>query len=170
MSHGVSNKHPVSYVSLVSITAAVAGLLFGFDTGIISGALIFISKTFPMSTAVQEAIVGSVLFGAMFGSLFSGTLTDGIGRKRTMLVIASFFIVGTLIATFATSIIAILLGRSIIGVAIGIGSYTAPLYIAEVAPVNIRGKLVTLNQLAITLGIFFSYIINYIFIQSEGSF
>lgn len=168
MTQGYS-KSSVSYVSLVSIIAALAGLLFGFDTGIISGALLFIPKTFPISTAMQEAIVGSVLFGAMFGSLSSGKLTDTIGRKRTMLVTASFFIIGTLLATFADSINAILIGRCIIGVAIGIGSYTAPLYIAEIAPFHMRGQLVTLNQLAITLGIFLSYVINYAFIQIEGS-
>jgi len=168
MTHG-SHTHSVSYVSLVSIIAAVAGLLFGFDTGIISGALLFITKTFPVSTAMQEAIVGSVLFGAMFGSLCSGKLTDTFGRKRTMLIIASLFIIGTILATLAGDIAMILLGRIIIGLAIGVGSYTTPLYIAEVAPVQIRGKLVTLNQLAITLGIFFSYVINYAFIQFDGS-
>lgn len=168
MPHGLQS-HSALYVSLVSAIAAVAGLLFGFDTGIISGALLFIPNTFPVSTAMQEAIVGSVLFGAMFGSLSSGKLTDLVGRKRTMLITASFFIVGTAIATFAASVTSILIGRSIIGVAIGIGSYTAPLYIAEVAPVNMRGKLVTLNQLAITIGIFCSYLINYTFIQMEGS-
>lgn len=164
-----SHSHSILYVSLVSAIAAIAGLLFGFDTGIISGALLFIAKTYPISTAMQEAIVGSVLFGAMFGSLSSGTLTDWLGRKRTMLITASLFIIGTTIATLAASVEGILIGRSIIGIAIGIGSYTAPLYIAEVAPVDMRGKLVTLNQLAITLGIFFSYIINYAFIQIDGS-
>lgn len=168
MNHG-SRVRSVSYVSLVSVIAAVAGLLFGFDTGIISGALLFIKETYPISTTMQEAIVGSVLFGAMFGSLTSGMLTDKLGRKRTMLIIATLFIIGTLIATFANSVTAILVGRIIIGIAIGIGSYTAPLYIAEVAPVDKRGKLVTLNQLAITLGIFLSYVINYAFIQIEGS-
>lgn len=164
-----SHTSSALYVSLVSAIAAVAGLLFGFDTGIISGALLFIPKTFPISTAMQEAIVGSVLFGAMFGSLSSGKLTDILGRKRTMLVTASLFIIGTVIATIAANVTSILIGRSIIGIAIGIGSYTAPLYIAEVAPVHMRGKLVTLNQLAITLGILFSYVINYAFIQLDGS-
>lgn len=157
------------YIYGVSAIAAVAGLLFGFDTGIISGALLFIEKDFPVSTEMKELIVSSVLLGAMFGSLFSGRLTDKFGRRKLMLIISSLFIIGTLIASFATVVSAILFGRLIIGFAIGIGSYTAPLYIAEVSPYNLRGGLVSLNQLAITIGILCSFIINYSFTSIDGS-
>lgn len=157
------------YVIGVSAIAALAGLLFGFDTGIISGALLFIQRDMQLSTGMQELIVSSVLLGAMFGSLASGTLTDRFGRRRLMLVISGLFIFGTLIATLATTVYTILLGRLFIGLAIGIGSYTAPLYIAEVSPVNLRGGLVSLNQLAITIGILCSYLINYAFTNTEGS-
>lgn len=157
------------YVIGVSAIAALAGLLFGFDTGIISGALLFIQRDMQLSTGMQELIVSSVLLGAMFGSLASGTLTDRFGRRRLMLVISGLFIFGTLIATLATTVYTILVGRLFIGLAIGIGSYTAPLYIAEVSPVNLRGALVSLNQLAITIGILCSYLINYSFVGTEGS-
>lgn len=157
------------YVIGVSAIAALAGLLFGFDTGIISGALLFIQRDMQLTTIMQELIVSSVLLGAMFGSLASGSLTDRFGRRRLMLVISGLFIFGTLIATFASTVYTILLGRLFIGLAIGIGSYTAPLYIAEVSPVNLRGGLVSLNQLAITLGILCSYLINYSFVGTEGS-
>lgn len=158
-----------AYIIGVSIIAAVAGLLFGFDTGIISGALLFIQNDFVISTGMKELIVSSVLFGAMFGSLSSGRLTDRFGRRKLMLLISLFFIVGTLIASLANSVYGILFGRLFIGFAIGMGSYTAPLYIAEVSPYEMRGGLVSLNQLAITLGILSSYLINYTFTSIDGS-
>lgn len=154
---------------LVCAIAALAGLLFGFDTGIISGALLFIEKGFSVSTVMKELIVSSVLLGAMAGSLFSGRLTDFYGRRKIILLISGLFTFGTLIASLAPNVNTILLGRIFIGVAIGIGSYTAPLYIAEVAPIKLRGGLVSLNQLAITIGIMSSYFINYAFHDTESS-
>ena len=157
------------YIYGVSAIAALAGLLFGFDTGIISGALLFIEKDFIVSTELKELIVSSVLFGAMFGSLSSGQLADRFGRRKLMLIISGLFILGTLIASFATNVYAILGGRLFIGLAIGMGSYTAPLYIAEVSPSSLRGGLVSLNQLMITIGILSSYLINYAFTNIDGS-
>lgn len=156
-------------ILLVSSIAALAGLLFGFDTGIISGALLFIKHTFPVTTDMQEWIVGSVLIGAITGSFGSGRLTDRYGRRGIMLAIAALFIFGTFIAALAAEIQMILIGRFFIGMAIGIGSYAAPLYIAEAAPYEKRGGLITLNQLMITVGIFLSYCINYLFATIDGS-
>lgn len=156
-------------VYLVCAIAALAGLLFGFDTGIISGALLFIEQGFPITTVMKELIVSSVLLGAMAGSLSSGRLTDRYGRRKIMLIISGMFIIGTLIASLAPDIQSILIGRLFIGFAIGIGSYTAPLYIAEVAPLELRGGLVSFNQLAITIGIMCSYFINYAFTDTQGS-
>lgn len=163
------NKKSYFYIYGVSAIAAIAGLLFGFDTGIISGALLFIEKDFVISTEMKELIVSSVLLGAMFGSLLSGRLTDSFGRRRLMLIISGLFIIGTMVASLANDVSAILFGRLFIGFAIGIGSYTAPLYIAEVSPSDLRGGLVSLNQLAITLGILCSFLINYVFTSVEGS-
>lgn len=160
---------PKNKIFLVSLVAALAGLLFGFDTGIISGALLFIKNSFPVSISMKEMIVGSVLVGAILGSFSSGRLTDRYGRRGIMLVIALLFILGTAIAALANSLHMILFGRIFIGIAIGIGSYTAPLYIAEAAPAERRGGLVTLNQLMITIGIFSSYCINYVFANIDGS-
>lgn len=157
------------YIGIAAIIAALAGLLLGFDTGIISGALLFIQKDFSLTTLMKEFIVSSVLVGAMAGSVSCGRLTDIVGRRSVMLVIALLFMVGTVIATFAHSVQAILYGRLFIGFAIGIGSYAAPLYIAEISPFELRGRLVTLYQLAITIGILFSYIINYVFTNMDGS-
>ena len=157
------------YIYGVSAIAALAGLLFGFDTGIISGALLFIQQDFALSTEMKELIVSSVLLGAMFGSLSSGQLTDRFGRRRLMLIISGLFITGTVIAALANQVYIILFGRLFIGLAIGMGSYTAPLYIAEVSPSELRGALVSLNQLAITIGILCSYMINYAFTNINGS-
>ncbi len=157
------------YIYGVSAIAALAGLLFGFDTGIISGALLFIQKDFVLTTEMKEFIVSSVLLGAMIGTLCSGNLTDKYGRRKLMVVVSVLFIIGTMIATFAMQVSAILFGRLIIGLAIGIGSYIAPLYIAEVSPFSLRGGLVTLNQLAITTGILCSYIIDYSFTSFHGT-
>lgn len=157
------------YLYIVSAIAAITGLLFGFDTGIISGALLFIQHDFTLTTTMQECIVSCVLLGAMLGSLFSGHLTDHFGRKRLLFVIATLFLIGTLIAALATQVSAIILGRLFIGFAIGMGSYTAPLYIAEIAAFELRGALVSLNQLAITIGILCSYLINYAFTNFAGS-
>ncbi len=114
----------------------LAGLLFGFDTGIISGALLFIQKDYSLSSGMSELVVSSILIGAVIGSLSSGAITDSLGRRKVMLVIAGLFILGTLVASFASSMAAIVVGRIILGLAIGIGSYTAPLYIAEAALLN----------------------------------
>lgn len=154
---------------VIAAIAALAGLLFGFDTGIISGALLFIQKDFVVSTGMQELIVSSVLFGAMISSLLSGRLTDHLGRRRVLLIVSALFIIGTLLASFAASLHGIMFGRLIIGFAIGIGSYTAPLYIAEVSAPHLRGALVSLNQLAITLGILCSYLINFACTNMNGS-
>lgn len=153
-------------VSLVSAIAALAGLLFGFDTGIISGALLFISHDYQLSSGMSEWLVSSVLIGAMIGSLSSGAIADSLGRRKVMLVISGLFMTGTLIASYAPSLIIIIIGRIILGFAIGIGSYTAPLYIAEAAPFQWRGALVTLNQLAITVGILAAFIVSYYFADS----
>jgi len=157
------------YVYAVSAIAAIAGLLMGFDTGIISGALLFLEKDFVISTELKEMIVSSVLLGAMIGSPISGRLTDRFGRRRLMLITSGLFIAGTIMAALASNVYGIIAGRLLIGVAIGMGAYTAPLYIAEVAPYELRGALVTLNQLAITIGILFSYLINYAFTNIDGS-
>ena len=160
---------PFTLVAIISVIAAVTGLLFGFDTGIISGALLFIEKDFTLTTVMKEMIVSSVLLGAMVGSLCCGHLADLLGRRKLLLIVAICFVAGTLIASLAPSVHIILVGRLLIGLAIGIGSYTAPLYIAEIAPADKRGALVSLNQLAITMGILVSYLINFAFTQVEGS-
>jgi len=143
--------------------AALGGLLFGFDTGIISGAILFISNEYQLTPWMNGAVVGAVLFGAFLGSAISGRSADTLGRRRLLIFTAVIFVVGTVMASIASGITMLIWGRIVVGIAIGISSFVAPLYISEVAPPHWRGALVSLNQLMITVGIVLSYTINYVF-------
>lgn len=140
--------------------AALAGLLFGYDTGVISGAILYIKDQFQLSSGAVQNVVGAVLLGAMFGAALSGALADRFGRKRVLLVTALLFAAGAIGAALAPTIPAIIAFRVMIGVAIGVASYTAPLYISEISPPDMRGALVSLNQLMITCGIVVSYLVD----------
>ena len=148
--------------------AAIGGILFGFDTGVISGALLFIKKQWTLTAASQEIVVSAVLLGAMLGAALSGIVTDRFGRRKIIIVSAGIFGLGTLAASFAPSVIWLAAGRIIIGIAIGIASYSVPLYISEISPADRRGAIVSLNQLAITVGIVVSYFVDDIFAKVDS--
>jgi SP family galactose:H+ symporter-like MFS transporter len=154
-------------VFVVAGIAALAGLLFGYDTGIISGAILFIRTDFALSATTEGLVVSAVLFGATFSSVLSGRLADRLGRRTVLLIASLFFIVGSLVGAFATSVVVLVISRFVLGLAIGVASFTAPLYISEIAPPNVRGRLVGLNQLAITLGILLSYVVDFSFAKSR---
>jgi MFS transporter, SP family, galactose:H+ symporter len=156
------------FVKIVAATAALAGLLFGFDTGVISGAILFIKGEFALTPFAEELLVSAALIGAVCGSILSGRLTDLIGRKRALLITAGIFTAGSILCAIATSTGVLIVGRIGLGIAIGVASYTAPLYIGEMAPPKLRGGLVTLNQLAITVGILVAYIVDAAF-ASNGN-
>jgi MFS transporter, SP family, galactose:H+ symporter len=128
----------------------------------------FCSLGFALSTEMQGVVTSAVLAGACLAAGFGGWLADRFGRRLVMLNIAVLFIIGALVSAFAGSVDALLAGRFLIGICIGIVSFVAPLYIAEIAPPRHRGKLVSLNQLAITIGILVSYIVDTAF-AVEGS-
>ncbi|MFT3742468.1 MAG: sugar porter family MFS transporter [Gammaproteobacteria bacterium] len=161
----VSPTAPKSHLFLIFISAvaALSGILFGYDTGVISGAILFISEKFHLSATLNGIVVSSVLLGALLGAAISGRLTDRWGRKKLLIADAVIFAVGTLLSALAPSISLLVVGRVIVGLAIGVASYVAPLYIGEIAPAKYRGALVSLNQLAITIGILISYIVDYHF-------
>lgn len=148
---------------LIATVAALAGLLFGYDAGIISGAMLFIKKSFQISNTQLGIMVSAVPFGALVASAFCGRLSDIFGRKVILLVTAILYVIGSIFSAIAGSIDVLILARLLLGLAVGLGSYSAPMYIAEVAKQNNRGALVTLNQLAITVGIMLSYVIDFIF-------
>jgi len=148
---GAKKYKPLVYI--VAFTAALAGLLFGLDIGVISGALKFIAKAFSASTLQQEWVVSSLLFGAVGGTLISGIISKKYGRKNTLLIAAVIFSLGALLSSISTSI-GILIGcRVFLGFAVGMASFTAPLYLSEIAPRGIRGALISMYQLMITIGI-----------------
>ena len=148
-------------IAAAAITA-LGGLLFGYDTGVVSGALLFLKTNFGGLSNFQEELVTSLLLvGAMIGAIVAGRLSDRIGRKVTVLGPAVVFIVGVALAAFTPTYPVLLLARIIIGLAVGSASMVVPLYIGEFAPPKVRGGLVSLNQLAITVGILVSYLADY---------
>jgi len=148
--------------------AALGGLLFGYDTGVISGALIFIRKSFELSTIQQEFVVSVVLVGAAIGALTGGRFADWLGRRMTLIVTSIIFIAGAIICAGAVNVAMLVVGRAIVGLGIGLASATVPLYISEVAPARARGWQVSLFQLAITVGILVAYLVDYAFAASEA--
>lgn len=160
------------FIYISAALAALNGLLFGFDTGVISGALPFIERTFELSPLFQEIVTSIVLAGAAIGAAIGGTLADRLGRRRVTLFGAVIFFVTSLGMAFSPSVWWLIVFRLFVGFGIGIASIVGPLYISEIAPPDIRGSLGSLQQLAITLGILLAYFINYIFaslIQGPGA-
>jgi len=149
------------FVFLVASVAALGGLLFGYDTGVISGAILFIAKDFALTTHQQEQTISVVLVGCIIGSLAAGTIADRIGRRATLLGAGAVFGIGALASALAPSVLVLLCARLVVGVAIGLCSVVAPLYISEVAPAEVRGALVSLYQFAITVGILAAYLVDY---------
>jgi sugar porter (SP) family MFS transporter len=163
------------YVILIATIAAFGGLLFGFDTGVISGALLLI-KNDPnllingmsqLPERTQEWIVSITVLGAAVGAVSSGRITDILGRKKVLIITAFMFAVGSIGLAAANTVALLIIWRLIVGIAIGVASYTVPLYISELSPTHVRGALVSINQLAITVGIFASYIVDLGFANVE---
>lgn len=142
----------------VCFLAALSGLLFGLDIGVIAGALPFIAKEFNITSHQQEWIVSSMMFGAAVGAITSGWMSSRLGRKKCLLVGAILFVIGSLWSAIASGPEMLLLARLLLGLAVGIASYTAPLYLSEIAPEKIRGSMISMYQLMITIGILAAYL------------
>ncbi len=162
---GAQNRH---FVTIIAAVSALAGLLFGYDTGVISGAVLFVQEDFHLTTFQEEVVVSAVLLGCLLGAAFSGRLADRFGRRSVLIQVACLFILGALGTALAPGTILLSIGRVVVGIAIGIASYTAPLYISEISPADVRGKLVSLNQLMITIGIVCSYLADYALADARG--
>ena len=138
--------------------AAIAGFLFGYDEGVIAVARPLLEKDFPMTPLVGGFMTAAVPLGALVGASLAGRITDRYGRRRVLMAAAALFAVGALIAAGMTATWILVAARLVLGLAIGVAAVTAPLYIAEAAPLAIRGALVSTYQLAITFGILVSYL------------
>ena len=156
------------FVYIAAAFAALGGLLFGYDTGVISGAELFIRNSFTLSTFALEVIVSGVLVGAAAGALVGGRLADLFGRRNLLIVTAIIFIAGAIVCAAAMSAATLIVGRIIVGFGIGLASGTVPVYISEVSPANARGWQVSLFQLAITVGILLAYVVDYVFAEIQG--
>ena len=133
--------------------AAIGGFLFGYDTGVISGAQLYFVDDWPDITDSQRSLIVSLaLLGAAIGSLFSGTASDKYGRKPLILIADAFFTVGAVEMAIAPTIPCLMFGRVIVGIGVGMAAQVVPVYLSEVAPIEIRGRLVAFNNFMITFG------------------
>lgn len=139
---------------------ALGGLLFGYDTGVISGAILFIKDDFDLSPFLEGAVVAALLLGAMVGAAVAGPLSDRLGRRRLILIGAVIFALGALGAALAPSTGVLVAARFVLGLAVGSTALIVPLYLSEVAPTEIRGRVTSLNQLMVVLGILAAYLVN----------
>ena len=146
---------------MLYVFGALGGLLFGYDTGVISGAILFIEEDFRLNPTMEGVVVSAILVGAMIGAVGCGRLADRLGRRVVLLLAGVVFCVGSLGAAFAPSVWVLALFRVIIGVGVGTASVSVPLYLSEMAPTAIRGSLTSLNQLMITVGILVAYAVDY---------
>jgi len=153
-----TGAHPKATAIFACVLGGLAGLMFGLDIGVISGAQHFIQRDFGISDTVLEHVVSWMMLGAAAGAIGAGWMSATLGRKRSLLWGSLVFVVASAICGVAWSVDVLLIGRLILGVSIGILSFTAPLYLAEIAPENIRGAMVSLYQLMITIGIFVAFL------------
>jgi sugar porter (SP) family MFS transporter len=141
------------FIWKVSLIAGLGGILYGFDMGIIAAALIFVRSTFSLSTHMEEIVVSVVLVGSMLGAVVGGTLADRAGRRTILIWGGVLFIAGSLLAPLAPNVTLLIVARTLLGIAIGFTSVTAPVYVSELAPPQSRGMLIGLYQFALTGGI-----------------
>ncbi len=160
--HDVSREPVRRAVVWTAAITALGGLLFGYDTGVVSGALLFLHTSFGnVSSFEKELVTGLLLIGAAVGAFGSGRLADRVGRRPVILLTASVFVVGVLGAAFSPVLWVLIAMRFVIGLAVGAASMSVPLYISEVAPPRVRGALVSFNQLALTTGILVAFLVDY---------
>jgi sugar porter (SP) family MFS transporter len=151
-----------AYVYRISLVAALGGLLFGYDTAIINGAIVFLKRQFALTNFQTEIAASSLLVGCVIGASLAGALGDWLGRRRLLLVSAAVFAISSVATAIPRNLIELCAARFAAGVAIGIASMLSPLYIAEVSPAAIRGRLVSMNQFAIVSGILISYLVGWL--------
>lgn len=149
------------YVLFLAVVAAISGFLFGFDTAVINGVLLFLQRQFSLSNLQTEVAASALLVGCLIGAAGASLVGDRIGRRKSLILAAILFAVSTVGAALANTVLVFSIGRLAGGLAIGLSSVLTPVYIAEVAPARSRGRLVSMNQLAIVVGILVAYIVSW---------
>ncbi|GAA4770879.1 sugar porter family MFS transporter [Microbacterium gilvum] len=147
-------------LTVVAFVATIGGLLFGYDTGVINGALRPMTEELGLTPITEGVVTSSLLFGAAVGAVVGGRLADGWGRKRTILLLAFAFLAGTLTCVAAPGFEVMVAGRIVLGIAVGAASTVVPVYLAELAPFEIRGSLSGRNELMIVIGAFAAFVVN----------
>jgi SP family sugar:H+ symporter-like MFS transporter len=156
------------FLTKLTVIATLGGLLFGYDTGVISGAILFIKEDFDLSAFMQGAVVASLLLGAMVGAALAGPLSDRLGRRRLIIAAGVIFTLGSLLAAVSPTVGVLLAARFILGLAVGCAALVVPLYLSEIAPTEIRGAISSLNQLMIVGGILVAFLVNAVLASSEA--
>jgi MFS transporter, SP family, galactose:H+ symporter len=154
---GHSGKPSYAHIYIFSAVAAIGGLLFGYDTGTISGAELLLRKDFALNPVTEELVVSAILIGAIVGAAVGGKLSDAIGRKLTTIVVAIIFAAGVILTALAPNLVFFIAFRMLVGLSLGIAALVVPVYISEIAPPAKRGSLVTFNQFAIAGGVPIAY-------------
>ena len=158
----MKHKNTLGYVIFMAVVAAIGGILFGYDTAVISGTTEIVKNQFQLTDLMEGWYVGCALIGSICGVLAAGTLSDYLGRKLTMLISAALFSISAIGCAVCGSFDSLVAYRIIGGVGIGIVSIVSPIYISEVSPAKIRGTLVSLYQLAVTVGFLLAYLMNWV--------
>ena len=161
----MSRKVNMGYVVFLCVVAALGGILFGYDTAVISGTTAIVKQQFGLSTGLEGWYVGCALIGSIIGVAVAGILSDGLGRKKTMLISALMFSISAIGCAVCSDFTQLVLFRIIGGFGIGVVSIVSPIYISEVAVPEKRGTLVSLYQLAITIGFLLAYLVNYLILK-----
>lgn len=158
-----------SYIVFISLIAAFGGLLFGFDIAVFSGTIPFIQPYYQLTEAQLGWTGSSLYIGCIIGTLFTGYATDRFGRKPLLIVAAGIFTISSVLMGWAPSYNMLIFWRIVAGIGVGAASMLSPLYIAEISPANIRGRMVSINQLTIVIGILLAYFINYLLADAENN-
>ena len=155
------------YVLLVCLVAALGGLLFGYDTGVINGAIGPLKEHFILDAKSEGWATGCALIGCALGAAFAGVLSDWLGRKKVLIISAILFLISAIGTALPKDITTFIIFRIIGGLGVGAASMSSPMYIAEISPARIRGRMVSVNQFAIVSGFLVVYFVNY-FIALQG--